>query len=75
MLVGRAHRDRGKGGVGALHGDHTHRLTEVCVHKEQFSGSKYNASNSQTHSPRIGKQHHVGESRVILSANAVVCDC
>ena len=36
---------------------------------------EYNASNSQTHSPRIGKQHHVGESRVILSANAVVCDC
>ena len=34
---------------------------------------EYNARDLQTHSPRIGKQHHVGESRVILSANAVVC--
>ena len=53
MLVGRADRDRGKGGVGALHGDHTHGLTEVCVHKKQFSGS------SKSTMPEIYKPTHL----------------
>ena len=53
VLVGRAHRDRGKGGVGALHGDHTHGLTEVCVHKKQFSGS------SRSTMPEIYKPTHL----------------